>query len=116
MSRIIFIAIKIAVVICIVLSLIAIVLMTLWNWLVPELFKGPKINFYQSCGLFIMSRILFGGLFGKMGDKISHHKKQYWRKKFAAKMSKMSPEQREKMESKFKMWAEEDSWVKDEEC
>ena len=40
--------------------------MTLWNWLVPVLFNGPVITFWQSIGLLLLSKILFQG-FGK-GD------------------------------------------------
>ena len=116
MARIIFIIIKITIVLGILLSLVACVLMSLWNWLVPDLFKGPKINFWQACGLFIMSKILFGGLGNKLGNKLSQHKKQYWRKKFAAKMTQMTPEQREEMEGEFKKWTENDSWMNDQGC
>jgi hypothetical protein len=35
-------------------------LQTLWNWLVPALFKGPRIRFGQALGLFILCRLLFG--------------------------------------------------------
>lgn len=33
-------------------------IMWLWNWLVPELFNGPTITFWQSAGLFVLSNIL----------------------------------------------------------
>ncbi len=32
----------------------------LWNWLVPELFKGPRIRFKHALGIVILSRLLFG--------------------------------------------------------
>jgi hypothetical protein len=34
-------------------------IMWLWNWLVPELFNGPTITFWQSAGLFVLCNILF---------------------------------------------------------
>jgi hypothetical protein len=37
------------------------VIMWLWNWLIPELFKGPMIGFWQAIGLAIIGRLLFGG-------------------------------------------------------
>jgi hypothetical protein len=36
------------------------VVMQLWNWLVPSLFKGPKLRFVQALGLFLLARLLFG--------------------------------------------------------
>ena len=44
-------------------SLMALVTMYLWNWLVPALFAGPEITFLQTVGILILSKILFG--FGK---------------------------------------------------
>jgi hypothetical protein len=35
-------------------------LQILWNWLVPTLFKGPRIRFGHALGLFILCRILLG--------------------------------------------------------
>ena len=37
------------------------VIMTLWNWLVPQIFSGPQITFWQALGLFLLSKVLFGG-------------------------------------------------------
>ena len=58
--------------------------MTLWNWLVPELFNGPVLNYWQTLGLFILSKILLAGIAPKAGY---HHKKDEnkWRKKFMEK-------------------------------
>jgi len=38
------------------------VTMSLWNWLVPDLFKGPEISFWQTAGLFLLSKILLTGV------------------------------------------------------
>ncbi len=37
----------------------------LWNWLIPEIFNGPKITFVQAMGLLLLSRVLIG--FGHAG-------------------------------------------------
>lgn len=37
------------------------VLMLLWNWLVPVLFAGQTINYWQALGLLVLSKILFSG-------------------------------------------------------
>ena len=37
-----------------------IVIMLLWNWLMPQLFQIATINFWQAVGLALLARILFG--------------------------------------------------------
>lgn len=74
--------------------------MSLWNWLVPALFNGPVITFWQMLGLFILSKILFGGFAGRRcgpGRHMQHH----WRKRWEEKMQQMTPEQREEMRKKW---------------
>ncbi|WP_198652157.1 hypothetical protein [Chitinophaga deserti] len=73
-------------------------IMMLWNWLIPELFNGPVINFWQALGLFILSKLLFGG-FPKDHDK-GGWKKRKW-ERMQAKMEHMSPEEKEKLKSHF---------------
>lgn len=38
--------------------LLVLPIMWLWNWLVPELFNGPTITFWQSAGLFVLCNML----------------------------------------------------------
>lgn len=72
------------------------VVMWLWNWLVPEVFNGPALTYWQTLGLLILSKILFSGIGGGKGDKSAHVRKQRceddfpksrWRQKFEAKMN-----------------------------
>jgi hypothetical protein len=35
--------------------------MSLWNWLVPAVFGGKLITFWQALGILVLSRILVGG-------------------------------------------------------
>jgi len=76
----------------------ALVVMWLWNALVPELFNGPELTYWQTFGLLILSKILFSGIGGggSKGDKSSHMRKSRceddfpkskWRQKFEAKMN-----------------------------
>lgn len=37
----------------------ALILMLLWNWLMPELFKLPAITYWQSLGLHVLCNLLF---------------------------------------------------------
>ena len=53
----------------------------LWNWLIPELFHGPELTFWQTVGLFFLSKILLTGI--APGPQHSHDKK--WKKKFQEK-------------------------------
>ena len=81
------------------------VVMVLWNWLIPDLFSGPVITFWQAAGLLLLSKIIFSGLFHK---KKHHMHQKLWRKEFARKVSEMDPEEREllkqKMKSKWGHW------------
>src|SRR5260370_41659976 len=55
---------KIALIVPLVLLAIAAfvyVTMSLWNWLVPDLFHGPLITFWQELGLLVLSKIIFSG-------------------------------------------------------
>ena len=78
-------------------AMTAIVMWT-WNWLVPELFHGPLITFYQAIGLLILSRLLFRGFHG-MGNRGMHCKQwSPWKDR----IENMDPEQREKMRDLWK--------------
>lgn len=35
-------------------------IMLLWNWLMPELFGLQKIDYWQAVGVFVLSKLLFG--------------------------------------------------------
>ncbi len=49
--------------------------MELWNWLIPTLFGGPVVTFWQAIGILILSKILFGGLGGHGSGKDSKRSK-----------------------------------------
>jgi hypothetical protein len=92
--------VKIALIILLVLLAIALfgwVTMSLWNWLIPALFNGPVLTFWQALGLLVLSKILFSGIGGKGGG---HHKGR-WKHNWRKKLSRMSPEERERFKQKF---------------
>jgi hypothetical protein len=62
----------------------------LWNWLMPALFKWHTITFWQGLGLFVLSKILFGG-FHRHGGHRGH-----WQERMRARWENMTPEEREK--------------------
>ena len=80
-----------------ILTLVGFVVMSLWNWLIPTLFGGPVITFWQALGLLILSKILFGGFKGG-----GHHKRpNKWEQKWKQKFSDMSPERRDVLKAKL---------------
>ncbi|HZY79503.1 MAG TPA: hypothetical protein VFE50_08275 [Cyclobacteriaceae bacterium] len=91
------------------LVVFGLVTQTLWNWLVPTLFSGPIISFWQAMGLLALSKILFLGFSGGRG-KWGGHRSHQWKQQWAERYSKLSPEEREKFKQKFK-----DKWCAWEE-
>lgn len=105
-------AIKFIIFLVLFLTIGGFMAMQLWNWLVPELFHGPLITFWQTLGLLVLCKILFGG-FGRGGwrkdrdrDK-GWYKNRYndrcsdWKEKMKGKMEGMNEEDREKFKEKF---------------
>lgn len=92
--------VKIVVMIALAIVAFTFVTMWLWNWLVPELFNGPMIDFWQTLGLLVLSKILFSG-FGKKSGHDSGPWKGYWKNK----LGKMTPEERERFKKKM-----QDKW------
>jgi hypothetical protein len=90
-------------VVCGLLAVVLFGLMTqlLWNWLVPVLFSGPVISFWQAMGLLVLSKMLFWG-FGGGHRKWSGHRNHQWKRQWMDRYSKLSPEDREKFKQKFK--------------
>ncbi len=80
--------------------LLGYLMMYLWNWLVPELFNGPSLSLLQAIGLFVLAKLLFGGFkhkgacWGGHCGELNHRGR--WKQKFEDKMSKLSPEEKEK--------------------
>lgn len=81
----------------VMLVLIGLVTQVLWNWLVPELFAGPILTFWQALGLLALTKILFWS-FGKGGGHWRSHQSGYWAQKWKG----MSPEDRERFKEKMK--------------
>lgn len=85
-------------------ALVALVLgffvMVLWNALVPDLFQGPEIGFWQALGLLVLSHILLRG-WGRWhyADGWRHDR---WKKKFEEKLAAMAPEEREKFKEEWR--------------
>lgn len=72
-----------------VVTLFGLIVMSLWNWLMPALFGLKVITFWQAIGLVILSKILFGGFRGGPGGR-------HWRHRMGERWDKMTPEERER--------------------
>ena len=71
-------------------ALFSFFVMRLWNWLMPPIFGWHTINFWQALGLFVLSKILFGGFRGGWGHR------GHWPRRMRERWEHMSPEEREK--------------------
>jgi len=40
----------------------AAIVMLLWNWLMPTIFGLPLLSYWQSAGILVLARLLFGGI------------------------------------------------------
>jgi hypothetical protein len=68
-------------------ALLGVIVMLLWNCLIPNIFPGANaVNYWQALGLLLLCRILFGGFRGR-GDW--HEKREHWQRWQA-----MTPEER----------------------
>lgn len=56
--------------------------MLLWNWLMPDLFGLPTLNYWKALGVLILAKIIFGFGFGNSNES---GKKKKMRKKWANK-------------------------------
>jgi len=74
------------------------VTMFLWNYLVPSLFNGPVINFWQALGLLLLSKILLSGF----GGKHHHGGGMHWKHRYYEKLSGMSSEDRERFKARMR--------------
>ena len=75
-----------------------IIVMSLWNWLGPELFGLRLVTFWQALGLLLLCRILFGG-FG-LGGGHRHYRKS--RDRMAERWMNMTPEERENLRQSWR--------------
>lgn len=69
---------KALVLVLVLLGLTGLVVMALWNALVPDVFHGSRIDFWQAVGLLLLSRLLFGswrwsGAGGHLHRRWHHH-------------------------------------------
>jgi len=67
-----------------------VVVMTLWNWVMPATFGLPGLTLGRALALLILSRLLLGGFSGPRGRGM------HWRHRMRERWEQMSPEERER--------------------
>ena len=79
------------------IPIFGLVVMSLWNWLMPSVFDVRPIGFAQALGLFFLSRILFGRFGGGGGRRHRlHAMKERW--------ELLTPEERERFRAGMEGW------------
>ena len=91
---------KVLLILIVGVTVIGFVVMTLWNALIPDLFKGPVLTFWQAVGLLILCHILLRG-WGRWRYSNGWHRDR-WRKRFEEKVAAMTPEEREKFKEEWR--------------
>jgi len=85
------------------------IVMALWNALIPALFKGPAVTFWQAVGLLLLSHILLRG-WGR-GHHSNGWRRDRWKQRFEEKLAAMAPEEREKFKAE---WRKRCGWPAEE--
>jgi len=86
------------------------IVMGLWNALVPELFNGPMLSFWQAAGLLLLSHILLRG-WAPWRHRGSW-RRDHWRRRYQEKLDAMTPEEREKF---IATWGRRCGWHGEED-
>ena len=74
------------------LAVLSLVVMLLWNALVPGLFGAPRLQYLQAAGLLLLCQILFGSR-GHRGRWRDRAWRQHW--------ESLTPEERERLRQKY---------------
>lgn len=134
MGRIISKILKVIVIVAFGVFAMGFITMWLWNALIPPLFHGPTLDFWQTVGILLLAKILFKG--GGGHGWARHNRRRRWAKGGGGrnagmwdflmwdKYAQMTPEEREKMKEDWKamgasreqcgpgMWGDNPMWQK----
>jgi len=96
----------------IAIAVFGVVVMLLWNWLLPSIFGIAAINFWQALGILILSKILFGGFgFGRHNFRRNYEHRNRIRERWM----KMSEEERKEFLKHRRRFGFGNDFFKDEE-
>ncbi|WP_199269809.1 hypothetical protein [Mucilaginibacter lacusdianchii] len=80
-----------------VLAIASLIVMQLWNNILPDVLHVSSITFWQAMGIFVLCKVLFGfGRGGRFGGGAP-----WGRGRMAEKFKNMSPEERAKFKEQF---------------
>ena len=82
---------KVVIMAIVAVAVFGFLVMSLWNWLAPDVLGARTITFWQALGLLVLSKILFGGFRG--GPGYGGH----WKGRMRDRWEQMTPEEREKI-------------------
>lgn len=82
------------------IAVFGLVVMSLWNAILPAVLGVKAISFMQALGILVLSKILFGGFGG--GRAGMGHRRQQWNEQMKNKWAAMNPEEREKLKTEWK--------------
>jgi len=88
----------------VIIAALGLVVMLLWNWLIPSIFGWSAVNYWKALGLLALSRILLGGR-GWHGRHRQHFND--YRNPIREKWVNMSPEDRKEFIKKLKSQREQ---------
>ena len=84
-----------------IILIVGLVVMLLWNAIMPDVIHASTIKYWQALGLLILCRILFGGFRGRPTGRRSEmwqQRKLHWREKW----KNMSDEERIKFREEWR--------------
>jgi len=102
-------AAKFAVMMVVGLLVFGVIVMALWNALIPDIFHGPILTFWQALGLLLLSHILLRG-WGPWRHGSGWHRDR-WKHRFEEKLAAMSPEERDTFKEE---WRRRCGWTPDD--
>lgn len=91
---------KFIAIIAVATLVLGLAVMALWNALIPDVFKGPSLTFWQAVGLLVLSHILLRGWGRWRYANGWRHKR--WRHRLEEKLAAMTPEEREKFKEEWR--------------
>jgi len=74
------------------IGVFSVVVMLLWNTLIPDLFDGPHISFWQAAALLLLSHILLRGW--SPWRQTNGWKHDRWHQRLKEKLAATTPEER----------------------
>ena len=91
------------------LAALSVLVMVLWNVLIPDIFHGPAVTFWQALGLLVLAHVLLRG-WGPWGHAHGWRHDR-WKHKLEEKLAAMTPEEKEKFREEWRRrcgWSPED--------